>query len=127
VELFREALETSGLYYVAQIHTCGRWFAHRTHRDTQSQNFNRIDSPHPLSDSFSAYHPPLPGYPIHSGVVTNHLNSLGALVAIAQQKLGATLGNVHGGVDWWSLAQKLDFFRGSAKIEMRLVQHQLLE
>ena len=82
VELFREALQSSGLYYIAQLHTCG--------------------------------------YPIAQADLASHLESVKSLASIAKEKLNATLANVHGGIDWWSTATKVDFLRGSAVVSEEL-------
>jgi len=81
-DIFRAALNASGLYYVAQVHTCG--------------------------------------YPISCSSVDDHARSLEALVATARDDLGASLGNVHGGVDFWGLADRLDFFGRAQEAEARL-------
>eukprot|EP00628_Pelagophyceae_sp_CCMP2097_P018732 CAMPEP_0206844876 /NCGR_PEP_ID=MMETSP0975-20121206/24199_1 /ASSEMBLY_ACC=CAM_ASM_000399 /TAXON_ID=483370 /ORGANISM="non described non described, Strain CCMP2097" /LENGTH=344 /DNA_ID=CAMNT_0054387443 /DNA_START=46 /DNA_END=1080 /DNA_ORIENTATION=+ len=77
-KLFRSALESSGLEYVAQVHTCG--------------------------------------YPIASAAVEEHTSSLKALVAIAQD-LGASLANVHGGVDSWGNEERSKFFDAADDVE----------
>jgi len=57
------------------------------------------------------------GYPIASSKVEDHLASLRALLLLAKDGLGASLANVHGGVDWWAPILTLEFFAGARRIE----------
>ena len=68
---FAEALETSGLFYVAQVHVCG--------------------------------------VPIASAKVEDSIASLRAQATLAKE-LGATMLNVHDGVDIWGDADVLRYF-----------------
>jgi hypothetical protein len=79
VNLWAEALEASGLYFIAQLHTCG--------------------------------------YPISSGAVADHVGSVAALAETAVA-LNASLANVHGGCDYWSLDEKLAFLKSTAAVEV---------
>ena len=76
--LFAEALETSGLFYVAQVHVCG--------------------------------------VPIASAKVEDSIASLRAQATLAKE-LGATMLNVHDGVDIWGDADVLRYFAAAVDIE----------
>lgn len=45
------------------------------------------------------------------------MESLRALLRLAKD-LGASLANVHGGLDWWEPAQMISFFRGAKRIQV---------
>lgn len=57
------------------------------------------------------------GYPIASASPRDHLGSLHALLVFAKGELGADFANVHGGVDFWSPAEMLEFFRGAKTLQ----------
>lgn len=59
------------------------------------------------------------GVPIASARVADHVASLRNQVALAQN-LGATFVNAHDGVDTWTPAETLDYFRDAVALERKL-------